>query len=114
MMAAMCARRKQWLLEQVTERLQHGKIHTDDCVECVSQDRSSTGSSGRLSSKTPCRESSRRCSSKSPIAALSTGRHLQDRDRSTPFRPRSANHVSGIPECCAAYTQGGKRRRSAE
>ena len=34
MTLAMYARRKQWPLEQVTVRLQHAKIHAQDCAEC--------------------------------------------------------------------------------
>jgi putative redox protein len=32
------ARRKAWPLESVTVRLQHGKIHADDCESCESKD----------------------------------------------------------------------------
>lgn len=34
MTLVMYARRKQWPLEQVTVRLQHAKIHAQDCAEC--------------------------------------------------------------------------------
>jgi uncharacterized OsmC-like protein len=34
MTLAMYARRKQWPLEQVTVRLEHARIHAQDCAEC--------------------------------------------------------------------------------
>jgi uncharacterized OsmC-like protein len=34
MTVAMYARRKSWLLEEVTVRLRHSKIHAADCAEC--------------------------------------------------------------------------------
>lgn len=34
MTVAMYARRKQWPLEAVTVRLQHSKIHAEDCADC--------------------------------------------------------------------------------
>ena len=38
MTLAMYARRKQWPLERVSVRLQHGKIHAADCAECETKD----------------------------------------------------------------------------
>lgn len=38
MTVAMYARRKQWPLEGVTVRLQHAKIHAQDCAECETKD----------------------------------------------------------------------------
>ena len=35
---AMYARRKQWPLERVSVRLQHGKIHGADCAECETKE----------------------------------------------------------------------------
>lgn len=37
MTVAMYARRKQWPLESVTVRLQHSKIHADDCADCETE-----------------------------------------------------------------------------
>jgi putative redox protein len=34
----MYARRKRWPLEHVTVRLQHAKIHAQDCAECETKD----------------------------------------------------------------------------
>lgn len=34
MTVALYARRKAWPLERVTVRLQHSRIHADDCAEC--------------------------------------------------------------------------------
>ena len=34
MTVARYARRKQWMLEEVTVRLQHSRIHAADCAEC--------------------------------------------------------------------------------
>ena len=34
MTLAMYARRKQWPLERVTVRLEHARIHAQDCAEC--------------------------------------------------------------------------------
>jgi putative redox protein len=38
MTLAMYARRKQWPLERVSGRLQHGKIHAADCAECETKE----------------------------------------------------------------------------
>jgi len=38
MTLAMYARRKQWPLERVSVRLQHGKIHGADCAECETRE----------------------------------------------------------------------------
>jgi uncharacterized OsmC-like protein len=38
MTVAMYARRKQWPLESVTVRLQHSRIHTDDCADCETKE----------------------------------------------------------------------------
>jgi putative redox protein len=38
MTLSMYARRKQWPLEQVTVRLQHAKIHAQDCAECETKE----------------------------------------------------------------------------
>jgi putative redox protein len=38
MTIALYARRKQWLLEGVTVRLQHSKIHATDCAECETKE----------------------------------------------------------------------------
>jgi putative redox protein len=38
MTVSMYARRKQWPLEQVTVRLQHAKIHAQDCAECETKE----------------------------------------------------------------------------
>jgi putative redox protein len=34
MTLALYARRKQWPLESITVRLQHSKVHANDCAEC--------------------------------------------------------------------------------
>ena len=38
MTVAMYARRKQWPLEGVTVRLQHARIHAEDCAECETKE----------------------------------------------------------------------------
>lgn len=38
MTVAMYARRKRWPLEAVTVRLQHSKIHADDCADCETKE----------------------------------------------------------------------------
>jgi len=38
MTVSMYARRKQWPLERVTVRLQHAKIHAQDCAECETKE----------------------------------------------------------------------------
>jgi len=38
MTISMYARRKQWPLERVTVRLQHAKIHAQDCAECETKE----------------------------------------------------------------------------
>ena len=38
MTVAMYARRKQWPLERVSVRLQHAKIHAEDCAECETKE----------------------------------------------------------------------------
>lgn len=38
MTVAMYARRKQWPLEGVTVRLQHARIHAEDCAECETRE----------------------------------------------------------------------------
>jgi len=38
MTVAMYARRKQWPLEGVTVRLQHGRIHAQDCADCETKE----------------------------------------------------------------------------
>ncbi len=38
MTLAMYARRKQWPLERVSVRLQHGKIYAVDCAECETKE----------------------------------------------------------------------------
>ena len=38
MTIALYARRKQWPLEGVTVRLQHGRIHATDCEECETKE----------------------------------------------------------------------------
>lgn len=38
MTVSMYARRKQWPLEEVTVRLQHAKIHAQDCAECETKE----------------------------------------------------------------------------
>lgn len=38
MTVAMYARRKQWPLQSVTVRLQHSKIHADDCADCETKE----------------------------------------------------------------------------
>ena len=38
MTLSMYARRKQWPLERVTVRLQHARIHAEDCAECETKD----------------------------------------------------------------------------
>lgn len=38
MTLSMYARRKRWPLERVTVRLQHGRIHAQDCAECESKE----------------------------------------------------------------------------
>ena len=38
MTLALYARRKQWPLEGVTVRLQHSRIHAEDCAECETRD----------------------------------------------------------------------------
>jgi len=34
----MYARRKQWPLEGITVRLQHARIHAEDCAECETKE----------------------------------------------------------------------------
>lgn len=38
MTVALYARRKQWPLDEVTVRLQHSRIHADDCAECETRE----------------------------------------------------------------------------
>ena len=38
MTVAMYARRKQWPLERVVVRLQHARIHAEDCAECETKE----------------------------------------------------------------------------
>ena len=38
MTLTLYARRKQWPLERVTVRLQHAKIHAQDCAECETKE----------------------------------------------------------------------------
>jgi uncharacterized OsmC-like protein len=38
MTLALYARRKQWALEAVTVRLEHAKIHAQDCAECETKE----------------------------------------------------------------------------
>lgn len=38
MTVALYARRKQWLLKEVTVRLRHGKVHAEDCAECETKE----------------------------------------------------------------------------
>ena len=38
MTVAMYARRKQWLLERVTVRLRHSRVHAEDCAACDARD----------------------------------------------------------------------------
>jgi uncharacterized OsmC-like protein len=38
MTVAMYARRKQWPLERVSVRLQHARIHAEDCAECETKE----------------------------------------------------------------------------
>ena len=38
MTLALYARRKQWPLQAVTVRLEHSKIHAQDCAECETRD----------------------------------------------------------------------------
>ena len=38
MTVALYARRKQWLLEDVTVRLRHSRIHADDCADCETKE----------------------------------------------------------------------------
>ncbi len=38
MTVSMYARRKQWPLETVTVRLQHARIHAQDCAECETKE----------------------------------------------------------------------------
>ncbi|HXH83930.1 MAG TPA: OsmC family protein [Candidatus Tectomicrobia bacterium] len=38
MTVALYARRKGWALEGVTVRLQHAKIHAQDCAECETKE----------------------------------------------------------------------------
>lgn len=38
MTLALYARRKQWPLEGVTVRLQHSRIHAEDCAECETRE----------------------------------------------------------------------------
>lgn len=38
MTVAMYARRKQWPLERVEVRLQHARIHAEDCAECETKE----------------------------------------------------------------------------
>ena len=38
MTVAMYARRKQWPLERVVVRLEHTRIHAEDCAECETKD----------------------------------------------------------------------------
>ena len=38
MTVAMYARRKQWPLERVVVRLQHSRIHAEDCAECETKE----------------------------------------------------------------------------
>jgi uncharacterized OsmC-like protein len=38
MTLALYARRKQWPLEAVTVRLEHAKIHAQDCAECETKE----------------------------------------------------------------------------
>jgi putative redox protein len=38
MTLALYARRKQWPLQAVTVRLQHSKIHAEDCAECETRE----------------------------------------------------------------------------
>jgi len=38
MTVALYARSKQWPLESVTVRVQHSKIHAEDCAECETRE----------------------------------------------------------------------------
>ena len=38
MTIALYARRKQWALDGVTVRLQHARIHAEDCAECETKE----------------------------------------------------------------------------
>jgi putative redox protein len=38
MTVAMYARRKQWPLERVSVRLQHARIHAEDCADCETKE----------------------------------------------------------------------------
>lgn len=38
MTVAMYARRKQWPLERVVVRLQHARVHAEDCAECETKE----------------------------------------------------------------------------
>ena len=38
MTLALYARRKQWPLEAVTVRLEHSRIHAQDCAECETEE----------------------------------------------------------------------------
>ena len=44
----MYARRKQWMLQEISVHLTHDRVHATDCAECTEEERAAAGPNGRI------------------------------------------------------------------